>query len=130
MKISDVAFFQNLCDSCMSVHALLLLSSMHTLGLGLDLGNSLDRRERNSARMLIHKSQSFRKKKVTAPTKRHSILLVSELCNNFGNNGKIQLTMVTTKTLRVKKRGQSKNVLVVVVYIHLPVTVSLDSVRR
>ena len=31
--------------------------------------------------------------------------------------------MVTTKTLRVKKRGQSKNV-VVVVYIYLSVTVS------
>ena len=37
--------------------------------------------------------------------------------------------MVTTKTLRIKKKGQTKNV-VVVVYIYLPVTVSLDCVRR
>ena len=33
----------------MSVHALLLLSCMHTLGLGLDLGNRLDQRERTRA---------------------------------------------------------------------------------
>ena len=29
----------------MSMHALLLFSCMHSLGLGLDRGNSLDRRE-------------------------------------------------------------------------------------
>ena len=38
--------------------------------------------------------------------------------------------MVTTKTLRVKKRGESKNVVVVVVHIYRPVAVLLDSVRR
>ena len=37
----------------MSVSALLLLSCMHSLGLGLDLGNSLDRRERTSAHTRI-----------------------------------------------------------------------------
>ena len=35
--------------SSISVHALLLLSSGHSLGLGLDLGNSIDRREGESA---------------------------------------------------------------------------------
>ena len=45
----------------MSVHALSLLSCVHLLGLGLDLGNSLDRRE--SAHALTHESQSFQIKK-------------------------------------------------------------------
>ena len=52
VKYKLSALFQNLCKSCMSVRALLLLSSMHSLqslGLGLDLGNSLDRRERTLA---------------------------------------------------------------------------------
>ena len=46
----------------MSVRAFLLLSSVHSLGLGLDLGNSLDRREGVSVRALIHELQSFKKK--------------------------------------------------------------------
>ena len=45
----------------MSMRTLSLLSYMHSLGLGLDLGKSLDRRGEN-ARALIHDSQSFRKK--------------------------------------------------------------------
>ena len=56
-------FFQNLCDSCVNVHMLLLLSCVYSQGLGLDLGNSLDQREGESTNMLIHESQSFRKKK-------------------------------------------------------------------
>ena len=49
----------------MSVRTLLLLSCMHLLGLGLDLGNSLDHREGETTRMLIHESQNFRKKVTT-----------------------------------------------------------------
>ena len=36
----------------MSMHALLLLSCMHSLRFGLDLGSSLDRREGENARVL------------------------------------------------------------------------------
>ena len=61
VKYKRSALFRNLCNSCMSVRALLLLSCVHTLGLGLDLGNSLDRREGDNARALIHESQSCRK---------------------------------------------------------------------
>ena len=43
----------NLCDSYMSVCSLLLLSCVHSLGLGLDLGNSLDRRDGANAHALI-----------------------------------------------------------------------------
>ena len=46
----------------MSMRVLSLLSYVHFLGLGLDLGNSLDRKEGESAHALIHMSQSFRKK--------------------------------------------------------------------
>ena len=46
----------------MSAHVLPLFSCVHSLGLGLDLGNRLDRRERESARALVHGSQSFRQK--------------------------------------------------------------------
>ena len=66
LKYKPFAFFQNLCDLCMSLHVLLLLSWVHLLGLGLDLGNSLDPREGESAHALIRASQSFRKKKVTS----------------------------------------------------------------
>ena len=61
IKCKLSAVFRNLCDSCMSVRALLLFSCVHSLGLGLDLGNSLDRREGENARALIHESQSCRK---------------------------------------------------------------------
>ena len=61
VKYKPSALFRDLCDLCMSVHALLLLSCMHSLGLGLDLGNSLDRREGDSARAFIHELQSCRK---------------------------------------------------------------------
>ena len=49
----------------MSVHVLLLLSCVHSLGLGLDLENSLDRREGENACALIrvlqppHKFENF-----------------------------------------------------------------------
>ena len=43
VKYTLSALFRNLCNSCISVCALLLLSCMHSLGLGLDLGISLDR---------------------------------------------------------------------------------------
>ena len=49
IKYKPSALFQNLCNSCISVRTLLLLSCVHSLGLGLDLGNSLDRRERMRA---------------------------------------------------------------------------------
>ena len=49
----------------MSVRTLLLLSCMHLLGLELGLGNSLDHREEESTRMLIHESQRFHKKATT-----------------------------------------------------------------
>ena len=57
VKYKSSALFWNLCDSCMSVRALLLFSCVHSLGLGLDLGYrySLDRRG-EKARALIHKS--------------------------------------------------------------------------
>ena len=42
----------------MSVRALLLLSCMHSLGLGLGLGNSLDRRDGENACAFTHKLQS------------------------------------------------------------------------
>ena len=63
MKFKPSAIFRNLCDMCMIVHMLSLLSCVHSLGLGLDLGNSLNWREGESARMLIHESQSFEKKR-------------------------------------------------------------------
>ena len=53
VKCKPSALFRNLCDSCKSVHVLLLLSCVHSLGLGLDLGNSLDQREGENARALI-----------------------------------------------------------------------------
>ena len=64
IKYKPSAFFRKLCDSCMSVHA---LSFPHgcthlSLGLRLDLGNSLDRCEGESARAVIHGIQSFQKK--------------------------------------------------------------------
>ena len=65
-KYEPFVFFWNHCNLCMSVCALSLLSYIHFLGLGLDLGNSLDRREGESARALIHESQSFQKKNATA----------------------------------------------------------------
>ena len=36
------ALFRNLYDSCMSMRMLLLLACVHSLGLGVDLGNSLE----------------------------------------------------------------------------------------
>ena len=60
------AFFQNLCNPCVSVHALSLLSYMHLFELGQDLENSLDCWEGKIARVLVpvglHESHSFRKK--------------------------------------------------------------------
>ena len=50
-KLSD--FFRNPYDLCLSVCTLLLLACVHSLGLELDLGNSLDWRERESTRALI-----------------------------------------------------------------------------
>ena len=60
VKYKPSALFQNLCGSCMSVRTLLLLSCVHSLELGLDLGNSLNQRGEN-ARALIHELQSCRK---------------------------------------------------------------------
>ena len=62
VKYKSFAFFWNLCDPCMSVHALLLLSCVHSLELGLDLENSLDRWEGERALAFIHGSQRFWKK--------------------------------------------------------------------
>ena len=45
VKYKLSALFWNFCGLCMSVRALLLLSCMIALGLELDLGNSLDRKE-------------------------------------------------------------------------------------
>ena len=62
VKYKPSALFWNLCDSFMSVRTLLLFSCVHSLRLGLDLGNSLDRRERENARVLtchtVHELQS------------------------------------------------------------------------
>ena len=56
----------------MSVRTLLLLSCMHLLGLGLDLGNSFDHIEGKSTCMLKHESQRFRKKATTHTGQRWS----------------------------------------------------------
>ena len=48
IKYKQFACSPNLCNSCISVSALLLLSCMHSLGLRLDLGNSLDQRGESS----------------------------------------------------------------------------------
>ena len=48
IKDKPSALFRNLCDLCMSMCVLLLLSCVHSLGLGLDLVNSVDRREENT----------------------------------------------------------------------------------
>ena len=40
---------------CICAHVLFLLSCVHTLGLGLDLGNSLNQRERKSANTQVAK---------------------------------------------------------------------------
>ena len=58
VKYKPSALFRNLCNSRMSVRALLLLSCVHSLRLGLDLGNSLDPREGDNTRVLIHELQS------------------------------------------------------------------------
>ena len=42
VKYEASALFWNLYDSCMSVRMLLLLACVHSLGLGVDLGNSLE----------------------------------------------------------------------------------------
>ena len=47
------AFFWNLCNLCMNVRTLSLLSCVHSLGLGLDLGNSLNRRERTHPQLWV-----------------------------------------------------------------------------
>ena len=44
VKYKPSALFRNLCNSCMSVRALLLLMCA-LIRVGVDLGNSLDRRE-------------------------------------------------------------------------------------
>ena len=62
VKYKLSAFFRNHFDSCMSVHALSLVSCMHSLELGLDLRNSLDRLEGESACTFIHAPQSLKKK--------------------------------------------------------------------
>ena len=65
---------------CMSVHA---LSCVHLLGFGLDLGNSLDQRG-ESARALIHWSQSFPKKADGLYLKtRHKLLVASCLLSHL-----------------------------------------------
>ena len=61
VKYKLSALFRNLCNSCMSVRALLLLSCVHSLGLGLVIGNSLDRTEEENARAFTHESQSCQK---------------------------------------------------------------------
>ena len=45
-----------------SAFVLSLFSCVHSLGLGLDFGNSFDQREGESAHALIHRSQSFQRK--------------------------------------------------------------------
>ena len=67
------ALFRNLCDSCMRVLTLLLLSCVHSLGLGLDLGNSLDRRGENAC-VLIH--ESCRYEHVCAHTAHTYIIII------------------------------------------------------
>ena len=42
VKYEPSALFRNLYDLCMSVRMLLLLACVHSLGLGVDLGNSLE----------------------------------------------------------------------------------------
>ena len=42
VKYESSALFRYLYDSCMSVCMLLLLACVHSLGLGVDLGNSLE----------------------------------------------------------------------------------------
>ena len=61
VKYKLFALFRNLCDLRMSVCTLLVISCVHSLGLGLDLGNSLNWIEGADARALIHESQSCRK---------------------------------------------------------------------
>ena len=90
MKYKPYAFFRNLCALCLSMHVLLLLSCVHTLVLGLDLGNSLDQREGESTQALINGSQSFRKKAdslyryLTTPI--HQILLPFQPVDNLNES--------------------------------------------
>ena len=111
IKYERSTFFRNLYNSCMSVHTLLLLSWVHSLGLGLDLENSLDRREGESACALIHDLQSFHKKSdssyLTTTHQPFSYKMV---------NTKIGFYWPSTKTkmvlLPVYDLGSSSNVLV------------------
>ena len=76
----------------MSVHTLLLLSSMHSLGLGLDLGNRLDQREKKSPSVLIHESQSFRKKKRRFILNDTQKIYLRSIINSFFLTGNSKLT--------------------------------------
>ena len=55
--------FWNLCDLCtgMSVFVLSFFSCMHSFGLGLDLGNSSDRREGECTRAYMSHRTSVKK---------------------------------------------------------------------
>ena len=61
VKYELFTFFRNLCDSCISMRMLLLILCVPSLGLGLDLANSLDHREGEHARA-HSRAQSFWKK--------------------------------------------------------------------
>ena len=61
IKYEPSAFFFGISATPVWAFALSLLSCVHSLGLGLDLGNSLDQRG-ESAHTLIHKSQRIKKK--------------------------------------------------------------------
>ena len=72
IKYKLSALFRNLCDSCISVRALLLLLCVHTLGLGLDLGNSLDWRERTHAYTQIAELPKIKRRLIPVLNDTHS----------------------------------------------------------
>ena len=86
---------RNTHDSCWlhKFHRLPVASTVHSLGLGLDLGNSLDRR-RESTRALIHESQSL-KKKATA----HTVVR-----GDFDQRGDFDLYQKTTSNCKIRGR--------------------------
>ena len=64
----------------MSVHALLLLSCVHSLGSELDLGNSLDRREQMSAHTQITELPKIKRQLILNDTRvgRYNVAVVHQ----------------------------------------------------
>ena len=65
----------------MCVHVLLLFSCVHSLGLGLDLGNSLDQREEENAR--IAELPKIKRQLILNDTRiSHLLLTAYDFCGN------------------------------------------------